>query len=391
MDFGSVPYLHLTGTPHQRGLTYGRSASPLIHRAVAIYAEYFLRSGVEWTAVRQAAAGVWDFLEQEVPASAAEIAGIAQGSGRDLWEVVALNARTEIAYGLGQAWRGGKAGPTPDGCTALAVLPEHTGGLGVLAGQNWDWLASCMPVRVALHVELANGHELLTFCEAGQLGKLGVNSSGLVVCLNLLSSSADGLSGMPVHLLCRLALEQAQLSQALRVVGQWPRASSSNLLLAQGKPGGDGEALDVEFSPRGWRVLEPEGGFLAHTNHFLTDCNAEDRGTLWPGAKSTFVRLSRARRQLERWSRYPGTPPAGQLTPRELMTILADHWDYPYGICHHLPPPPEEGTQTNLAFVCCPGTGELWFSDGPPCGQGRPGPSFRHQLLPWAARATGCA
>ena len=172
MDFGSVPYLHLTGTPHQRGLAYGRAVAPLIHRALAIYAEYFLRSGVEWAAARQAAAGIWDFLEKEAPGPAAEIAGIAQGSGRDLWDVVALNARTEIAYGLGQAWRGAKAGPVPGECTALAVLPEHTGGLGVLAGQNWDWLASCMAVRVALHVELAGGREFLTFCEAGQLGKM---------------------------------------------------------------------------------------------------------------------------------------------------------------------------------------------------------------------------
>ncbi len=170
-------------------------------------------------------------------------------------EIVALNARTEIAYGLGLASR--LTAPREDGggCTSFAVLPRHTGGLGLVAGQNWDWLKACMPTRVALDIELEDGLRLLTFCEAGQVGKIGFNSAGLIVCLNLLATTADSDQGLPVHVVCRLALEQTRLSETLRVVASYPRAASGNLLVARGTPDGDGEALDVEYSPRRWPRL----------------------------------------------------------------------------------------------------------------------------------------
>ncbi len=396
--YGSIPCLHLTGDARARGLAYGRGARELIAKALDIYRGYFRRfAGVDWAEAARAAAGVWRLLEQHTPDIAVEIAGIAEGSGQELLDIVALNARTEIAYGListaGQQGGGGGgnggAGGLSDGCTSFAVLSEHTGGRGVLAGQNWDWLAACMPIRIALHIELENGQELLTFCEAGQVGKIGVNRAGLVVCLNLLASGADGMEGIPVHVLCRKALEQAHLSDALRVVSQWPRAASSNLLLAQSYGEGDGEALDVEFSPRGWGVLEAKDGLLVHTNHFLADCGAPDQGMARPGAKSTFLRLARARRLLRLLSRTraAGGRSGGGITPEDLMAVLGDHLDRPYSICRHVPPPPDEAGQTDLAFIADPGRGLIWVSDGPPCGEGREGPAFVRYELPWAG---GC-
>ena len=49
--------------------------------------------------------------------------GIADGSGRDLLDIVALNVRTEINFGL-----------FSDGCTALAWHTEERAWLA----QNWD-------------------------------------------------------------------------------------------------------------------------------------------------------------------------------------------------------------------------------------------------------------
>lgn len=409
--FGSIPCLRLRGDARARGLAYGRGAADLIAMALGIYREYFRRfAGVDWAMASSVASGVWGFLQANVPEIAAEIAAIAEGSGQEVLDIVALNARTEIAYGL-MAHAGAKPDEMPDeeGCTSLAVLPEHTGWRGVLAGQNWDWLAACMPVRVALHVEMEDGRELLTFCEAGQVGKIGVNKAGLVVCLNLLSSQADGTAGMPVHILCRMALEQRGLSDVLRVITQWPRAASSNLLVAQSYGGGggdcgvdgcDGEALDIEFSPAGYGVLEAENGLLAHTNHFLTDCGAPDRGLTRPGAKSTFVRLARARRRLRLLERSRaagaapmgaagatgtmGAAPGGGITPEDLMSVLADHLDHPYSICRHMPPAPDEAGQTDLAFLADPAGGQIWVSDGPPCGEGRQRPAWVRYRLPWA-------
>jgi hypothetical protein len=65
--------------------------------------------------------------------------------------------------------------------------------------------------------------------------------------------------------------------------------------------------------------------------------------------------------------------------------VLADHLDHPYGICRHAPPPPDEASQTDLAFLAAPAAGLIWVSDGPPCGEGRDGqPAFVRYRLPWA-------
>lgn len=52
-----------------------------------------------------------------------EMQGIADGSGRDLLDIVALNVRTEINFGL-----------FSDGCTSVAWHTEKRAWLA----QNWD-------------------------------------------------------------------------------------------------------------------------------------------------------------------------------------------------------------------------------------------------------------
>jgi isopenicillin-N N-acyltransferase-like protein len=57
------------------------------------------------------------------PAYHEEMRGIADGAGKDLLDIVALNVRTEINFGL-----------FSDGCTALAWHTEKHAWLA----QNWD-------------------------------------------------------------------------------------------------------------------------------------------------------------------------------------------------------------------------------------------------------------
>ena len=53
----------------------------------------------------------------------AELQGIADGSKRDILDIIAINVRTEIAFGL-----------FSDGCTSLFWdTPRHA-----FLGQNWD-------------------------------------------------------------------------------------------------------------------------------------------------------------------------------------------------------------------------------------------------------------
>ena len=50
-----------------------------------------------------------------------------------------------------------------------------------------------------------------TLTEAGILGKIGLNDAGLGVCLNLLSTTADGgRDGTPIHVLLRQMLQSCR-------------------------------------------------------------------------------------------------------------------------------------------------------------------------------------
>lgn len=59
-----------------------------------------------------------------------EIEGIAEGSGSKLEEILALNTRYELLFSQVKF--------APDGCTALAALPDATTTGNTLLAKNWD-------------------------------------------------------------------------------------------------------------------------------------------------------------------------------------------------------------------------------------------------------------
>lgn len=64
-----------------------------------------------------------DTIQQHWPDYLEEMRGIAEGAGKTLADIIALNVRTEINFGL-----------FSDGCTALSWLHKDA---SILA-QNWD-------------------------------------------------------------------------------------------------------------------------------------------------------------------------------------------------------------------------------------------------------------
>lgn len=64
------------------------------------------------------------YLDANVPQYVTEMRGIAEGAGVKYEDILALNVRTEVAFGAFN-----------DGCTALSW---KSGATSILA-QNWDW------------------------------------------------------------------------------------------------------------------------------------------------------------------------------------------------------------------------------------------------------------
>jgi isopenicillin-N N-acyltransferase-like protein len=118
-----------TGTPSQIGHTHGQTATQEISRSITFYQALFKsKANMDWLRVKTFALKYHPYLSSTWPHYVEEMEGVAQGAGVEYADILALNVRTEIAFGA-----------FSDGCTALSWRDlKSEKGNSVLA-QNWDW------------------------------------------------------------------------------------------------------------------------------------------------------------------------------------------------------------------------------------------------------------
>jgi isopenicillin-N N-acyltransferase-like protein len=283
------PVFELKGTPHERGRIHGEQARGRVERSLANYARLFEFHGMPWMEAQRRSLAYRDVIGAFDSALLEEIEGIAQGAGRRVEEIVALNARTELLPA--QVLSGADSGE----CTAIAVSPAASSAGGTLLAQNWDWVGSQRESMILLRApegrDPATEPSCLTLTEAGMLAKIGLNAHGFGVCLNILRSTFDGeRPGVPVHVLLRALLKCASTRDAIALTSKLVFGSSSNVLCADR----GGEMASLEIAPKGLRVVRGDGATLCHTNHFL-DPEAAGWQAALLSSLSTIPRLDRAR------------------------------------------------------------------------------------------------
>jgi isopenicillin-N N-acyltransferase-like protein len=229
----------------------------------------------------------------------------------------------------------------------------------VLLGQNWDWYTAIEPEPILLHIRQPGKPEILTLAEAGQVGKIGLNSAGLGVCLNFLAHADQG-TGMPVHLILRQLLECEALGEAVHAAFAVPRGGAANILVAHEA----GEILDLELTATDADYLYADGGWLVHANHFESQrLRSGDTGITT--SMSTVARAARARRLL--------SSPARQVSvsTETFQTILRDHAYGAYAICRHAEPeePPLQQSATRASVIMDLSTRTMHLAAGQPCNQ----------------------
>jgi len=294
------PLIEVSGSARERGQQYGLKAKSRIERSITTYARLFAYCGISWQGAQRAGAGYRDLIGDLDPALLAEIDGIAAGAGRHADEILALNARTEI---LPPNYPGNahpdqariaaanaQLGVADWGeCTSIAVKPAQSATATTLLAQNWDWLGAQRAALVLLRVRDAGGASFITLTEAGMLAKIGLNSRGFGVCLNILRSTDDGEhAGVPVHILLRALLARHSVADAVTFASKLTFGASSNVLCADAS----GDTAALEFSPRGLEVIRGTNTALCHTNHFLAPLAAKHQASLAPSL-STVPRLAR--------------------------------------------------------------------------------------------------
>ena len=195
-------------------------------------------------------------ISRHFPAYATEIEALAEGAGVEPWKVYTLNGRTEIYRLLAE-----RAKPKDPGeCTAI-YFP--TSGL---LGQNWDWHPHLEELAVVVKLRQPDGHTILMFTEPGIIGKMGLNSAGMGVCLNILFGRSS-TAGIPIHILLRAVLDARSVSAAEELVAALPLGTSSNMLIGDSA----GNGVDLEIQGEVLHRYDLSAGHLVHTNHYVAD------------------------------------------------------------------------------------------------------------------------
>ncbi len=357
---GTIPHVRVHGGHRERGRQHGEQARDRVLRSIDAYDEVFAHyAGWRWDEVRNEARRYVEAIRRFDARYLEEMHGIAEGADVGFEDVLAINVRTEVMFAA-KARRAQTEARRPDGCSAFAVLPEASDTGHTLIGQNWDWLLHSFDTVVVLEATQDDGPDFVTVVEAGLLAKTGMNSSGIGLTTNALITDRDeGAPGIPYHLVLRGILDAENVSDAYAAAQRGFRSSSANYLVASD----DGVAVDIEAAPGDFSDLLlgfPSGGVLLHTNHFVSPAFDGKDVSLWLMPDSPF-RLQRLRSAVDA---------AGpKLRIEDFRTLLADHANYPSGVCCHPDPRMDKSDQgaTVASVLMDLDARRMWIADGQPC------------------------
>jgi len=348
------PVIDLAGTPHERGVAHGRAVTDRVAHNLAVYRARFTHEAqLAPAAVAERAEHWWRLLQADAPRYAAALAGIAEGAGQPLLDVVALNVRYELLYSRFAELA------MVDGCSAFAVRTGGPGGT-TLMGQNWDWIPEVQ--GAVMREAFADGTRVLYFTEAGIAGgKIGLNAHGVGLAVNGMTTVGDawGRAALPFHVRCQNVLRQRTLADAEAAITDGARACAANFVVAQADAAdGEGGAHSLEAAPEVVGRVAPTDGVLVHTNHFLDPEGlgvAEPPSPYRPGSIHRLQRLDALLR-----AHAPVDVDA-------LQTILRDHDGRPNSVCRHVDPSRDAAYETVTSAILDLDRRELWLTDGPPC------------------------
>lgn len=118
---------------------------------------------------------------------------------------------------------------------------------------------------VALEIKQQGLPTIKMVTEAGMVGKIGLNSSGVGVCFNAIRAIGLDSSRLPVHLGLRMALESSSAAKAAENLEKTGMASSAHMLVADSLG-----SVGLEFTSTTFARLEMDPHRrVVHSNHML--------------------------------------------------------------------------------------------------------------------------
>lgn len=348
------PCIEVSGTPYERGLVYGKAVPDRVARSVALYRGELERRKVDAATQEKLARRFLPLIEEFDPHYVEEMRGIAEGAKVALEGVVTVNCRTEMMFGFKRAAEVHEQ--MKDGCTGVVAMPSVTASGRLIHAHNWDWREEAADSSIVLRVRGANHPDILTLVEAGGLARHGFNAAGVALTANFLGSDKDfAHGGIPLGILRRKALEKANLAQAIKVFADTPKACSNNIMLSHA----EGEAIDLECSPDEAFWIQPEGGLLAHSNHFLSPvARAKVVDTHYPKAPDTLYRASRVHDYL--------AARRGKIDYKDMVAALSDRFGFPDSVLRSPKPAVFDAISATVCMTVIDAKlGKMWIARKP--------------------------
>jgi isopenicillin-N N-acyltransferase-like protein len=331
------PLIEISGPPRERGRQYGRQAAARIRKGTSHYLTQLKGLSLGSAGVSALVRDYLPVIEAFEPVYIEEMHGIAEGAGVPFEDVVLLNARTEILKLASRLDARARLASEddPDGCTGVVVLPPATRTGRLIHAQNWDWKQECAETAVVLKVRRDDGTDLMTFTEAGALGRCGFDATGIAITANYLESDRDYRQvGVPLALIRRKVLESEHLALAMRAVYCTSKSAANNMMVSHC----EGVAIDFECAPDETFQVHPDRGLLVHANHFVSPVALSKlRDTGIASTPDSLYRDLRVRGILE--------PQIGAITLDAVKDALFDDFATPWAVCR----PPRRNLSDNLS------------------------------------------
>jgi len=348
-----MPVISLSGQAYDLGYQHGREAKEAIEGNFHLYLDVWSGfSGVGREQILKDAQKFIPSIGKLDPELHEELRGVAEGSGMQFEEIVALNSRWELNYAYISKTLGGSAA---EGCTSFALTPEATKDNHTYFGQNWDNKPGL--ACIILRINQENKPNIIMNTEAGVIGQKGFNSEGIGVCLNYIRCETDAFKpGVPFLIRVRGLLNSESFPDCLKILMDLEGTNSANLVVAHQ----EGEAIDVECTPDDEFFLHPKSGILTHSNHFLSP-NLRVKDTGKGLLSDTVIRNDRAFRLLQ--------SKRGDLQFDTMKEVLKDHFGRPDSICRHRDKrlKPSEQWETLTSIIIDLTEGKMFYTVGPPC------------------------
>lgn len=296
-----MPLIELSGSPMDRGLSYGEMMRQEIAEIIFAWRDNLKRSlGNRSEPYGSVDHYIGDFLsrnffseaiQQWVPDMYEEIKGLAKGSFQTEQNIFCMQLMDE-EWNFGRRLNIDK--PTSK-CTAFGIL-KQTNGISY-AGQNMDIPLWMEGGQVLLSVKGQDANpDAFIFSVAGQMGLNGVNSRGVGITCNTLAELSGFSDGLPVTLIVRKVLEAPNINSAEAFLRSVKHASGQCYILSSSNEIRCFECSGV-FVKRYYSTQFSDRIF--HTNHvlnkksFIIDSPLEYRSK-----KNTIVRLETISRRL---------------------------------------------------------------------------------------------